>query len=64
MELTDFPGGDLIAIGLDDLGRGHETIPLSSSPSARRACGAWAIPFLRVFAIPSSGYMPWTLPDS
>ncbi|MEO6057831.1 MAG: hypothetical protein ABIQ49_13435 [Gemmatimonadales bacterium] len=27
MHLTAFPGGDLIASGLDDLGRGDETIP-------------------------------------
>ncbi len=27
MDLTDFPGGDLIVTGLDDLARGHETIP-------------------------------------
>ena len=27
VKLTDFPGGDLIATGLDDLGQGRETIP-------------------------------------
>ncbi len=27
VELTDFPGGDLIATGLDDLGHGRESIP-------------------------------------